>query len=89
MLSRHAGATAVRFHTRPLADDEANRLHEDLGSWVPVLDVWLAVTEGSGCVGAVAPVDTADAPLERLMARLRSDPRILPATVAVGRFPPV
>ena len=86
MTRRHGGATAVRFHTRPLAEPEANRLHEALGTLVPVRDVWLACGDG-GCVGAVAPVDDSEPALERLMALLRRDARILPLTVAVGRFP--
>ena len=85
-MSRHSGAPAICFHTQPLTERQADRLHEELGTLVPVHDVLIAVGDAA-CVGAIAPRDTADAALAALMGRLRADPRILPLTVRVGRFP--
>jgi hypothetical protein len=85
-VSRHSGAPAIRFHTHPLTEREADRLHEELGTLVPIHDVLLAVGDVA-CLGVIAPMDTAAAALEALMGRLRADPRILPLTVHVSRFP--
>ena len=86
LVSRHSGAPAIRFHTQPLSEREADRLHEELGTLVPVHDVFLAVGDVA-CLGVIAPRDTTDTALEALMARLRAHPRILPSTVHVSRFP--
>jgi hypothetical protein len=86
-MSAHSGATAVRFHTRPLSDGEANALHEELGMVVPAHDVWLGSGDGARWVGAIAPVDTTEAGLAALIDRLRADSRIQPLTVAAGNFP--
>jgi len=86
-MSAHSGATAVRFHTEPLSDREANTLHEELGTLVPAHDVWLGGDDGTGWVGAIAPVNTTEASLLALIDRLRVHPRIQSLTVAVGRFP--
>jgi hypothetical protein len=85
-VSRHSGAPAICFHTEPLTEREADRLHEELGAIVPLHDVLLAVGDVA-CVGAIAPKDTTNGALEALMGRLRADPRILPLTVHVSRFP--
>jgi hypothetical protein len=85
--STHRGATAVRFHTRPMSDGEANALHEELGDLVPVHDVRLAGADGAPWVGAVAPIDASEAALLELIDRLRGDARIEGLTVAVGSFP--
>ena len=87
MISIHSGATAVRFHTQPLTDGEANLLHQALGALVDTHDVWLAGGDGLGCPGAIAPVDTSEAALLTLMDQLRAHPRINGVTVVVGRFP--
>jgi hypothetical protein len=86
-LSKSSGETAIRFHTEPLTDTEANQLHEELGTVVAVRDVLLGGQSGAGWVGAIAPVDTTEDALLALMDRLRADPRIQALTVAVGRFP--
>jgi hypothetical protein len=78
---------AVRFHTQPLSDADANRLHCELGDVVHVHDVWLAGDEGAAWVGAIAPVDSTEAALRTLIERLRADARIQAPTVAVGNFP--
>jgi hypothetical protein len=86
MLS-FSGATAVRFHTEALSSQEADAFHEALGGIVPAHDVWLGGADGTGWVGAIAPIDTSERALLLLIDRLRATPLILPLTVAVGRFP--
>ena len=86
-MSAHSGATAVRFHTKPLSEKDANILHEQLGTVVAAHDVWLGGDDGAGWVGSIAPVDTTEAGLLALIDRLRVDSRIEPLTVAVGNFP--
>ncbi len=86
-MSRFSGETAVRFHTQPLSDDEANHLHAELGTLVPVRDVWLGGDDGAVWVGAIAPADSTEPALQSLIARLRTHSSIQAPTVAVGRFP--
>ena len=50
-------------------------------------DIGVAGDDGTGWVGAIAPVDTSDAALHALTERLQTDSRIQPLSVAFGNFP--
>lgn len=78
---------AVEFRTVPLTNREAAQLHAKLGAHADVDNAYLSGDDGEPWTGAVLPADASDLMLLATMERLREEPRVVPASVVVGRFP--